>query len=130
MRISVAEWSADMGFLSWMKGQGNELQNPNEYPRPDDIALVWQASFKVQASGYLAAPCVGQSEKGYHPGLVVIAHPTGKTDKLWGSAAPTSRQAMEESADAYSGWVEAHEADAKGREVNKTKSREAPSWER
>jgi hypothetical protein len=124
-----------MGILDWIKvRQRADRKVGDSGALNAEISPLWQPGpYKVESSGFLVQPNVGWSDKGYHPGLTILP-PKGKAETHWGSAVPDKRQALVEANSAFSGWIEAHEAETDAKERRKNNNvknrRETPSWER
>lgn len=123
-----------MGFLDWIKRRERDRvpseNKPDDVGRKHTISPIWQpAPYKAHSSGYLVQPCVGWSEKGYHPGLVTKA-PGAEPKTQWGAATPTYKRALAESHSAFAGWLESHEAEMDNARRSGTARRRGPSMER
>lgn len=108
-----------MGLLDWVKRRGKS-ENAFESPQPErgaqEISAFWlPAPYKVPSSGYLVQPCVGWSEKGYHPGLTVAA-PGGDAVTSWGEQFKEKGHAKAAAYSAFTGWLGSHEAEMDSRE--------------
>jgi hypothetical protein len=73
------------------------------------------------------------SDKGYHSGLS-FTPPNGEAKTTWGRPVQRRDRAMEESYNAFVGWVGSHEAHLEGKQQRKIAQRKikriSPSWER
>ena len=126
-----------MGLLDWLK-RGDRPEGALKPVMPvvetQNISPIWlPAPYTDRSSGYRVQPCVGWSEKGYHPGLTV-APPGEEGVTSWGEPFGEQRHALAASYSAFSGWIESHEAQRDERDrsdrAGRERKKDAAAWER
>lgn len=109
-----------MALLGWMKNR--------------DVRTVWSSGpYTDRDTGYLARACVGLSDRGYHPGLIIMP-PGEDPETSWGNPMARRDYAMAAAYGSYECWVSGHEAEKDMKRQPKRAGnmieRHPPSWER